>query len=468
MDVLDRDALKISALLEARELSAEELMKATLKQIDALNGKVNAIVSMRDRDVLIAEARKADNTPRRGWLHGMPLAVKDLASVAGIETSMGSPILAGQVAKQDSVFVARMRRAGGLFIGKTNTPEFGLGSHTFNPDHGHTHNPWDLSKSAGGSSGGAAAALASRMLAVTDGSDMMGSLRNPAGWCNVYGFRPSWGRVPADPEGEMFLHQLSTNGPMGRSPADIAALLEVQSGWDHNQPHGLLPEIYLDRLMGDLAFARIGWLGDWGGAYAMEDGVMGTCQQAMKSFEQMGGIVEEVPPPMPAEQLWEAWTTLRSWAIAGKLSPYLETHRDELKPEAIWEIERGQSFSAMEVHEASLVRSQWFRKAAELFEEYDLLVMPTAQVWPFPVEQRYPKSIAGRAMDSYHRWMEVVVPVSLIGLPCLSVPAGFGDNGLPMGLQLIGPARGDLRVLQLGQAWHEGTQWAGQRPPLIS
>ncbi|MBR9651991.1 amidase [Thalassovita aquimarina] len=468
MDLLDRDALEISALLETRELSAEELMKATLDRIGAVNGKVNAIISMCDPDTLIAEARKVDNSPRRGWLHGIPLAVKDLANVAGIETSMGSPIMAGQIAKEDSIFVSRMRRAGGLFIGKTNTPEFGLGSHTFNPVHGHTHNPYDLSKSAGGSSGGAAAALASRMLCVADGSDMMGSLRNPAAWCNVYGFRPSWGRVPSDPEGDMFLHQLSTNGPMGRSPADIAALLEVQSGWDHNQPHGLLPEIYLDRMMGDLAYARIGWLGDWGGAYPMEEGVMDTCKEALKSFEQMGGIVEEVAPPMPAEQLWSAWITLRSWAVAAKLGPLLETHRDELKPEAIWEIELGLKLSAMDVHRASVVRTQWFRKAAELFEEYDLLVMPTAQVWPFPVEQRYPKSIAGHAMDTYHRWMEVVVPVSLIGLPCLSVPAGFGENGLPMGLQLVGPARGDLRVLQLGQAWHEGTQWAGKRPPLLS
>ncbi len=285
MDLLDRDALEISALLETRELSAEELMKATLDRIGAVNGKVNAIISMCDPDTLIAEARKVDNSPRRGWLHGIPLAVKDLANVAGIETSMGSPIMAGQIAKEDSIFVSRMRRAGGLFIGKTNTPEFGLGSHTFNPVHGHTHNPYDLSKSAGGSSGGAAAALASRMLCVADGSDMMGSLRNPAAWCNVYGFRPSWGRVPSDPEGDMFLHQLSTNGPMGRSPADIAALLEVQSGWDHNQPHGLLPEIYLDRMMGDLAYARIGWLGDWGGAYPMEEGVMDTCKEALKSFE---------------------------------------------------------------------------------------------------------------------------------------------------------------------------------------
>ncbi|CUH66664.1 Glutamyl-tRNA(Gln) amidotransferase subunit A [Thalassovita gelatinovora] len=465
MNLLDRDALEISALLESRELSAEELMKATLKRIEAVNGKINAIVSLRDRDTLIAEARKADNTPRRGWLHGMPLAVKDLANVAGIETSMGSPIMAGQVAKQDSVFVSRMRRAGGLFIGKTNTPEFGLGSHTFNPVHGHTHNPYDLSKSAGGSSGGAAAALASRMLSVTDGSDMMGSLRNPAAWCNVYGFRPSWGRVPADPENEMFLHQLSTNGPMGRSPADIAALLEVQSGWDSSQPHGFLPEIFLDRLMGDLAFARIGWLGDWGGAYAMESGVMQTCTQALKSFERMGSIVEEIAPPFPAEQIWDAWITLRSWSIAAKLGPLLETHRDDLKPEAIWEIERGLKLSAMEVNQASVVRSQWFRKAAELFEDYDLLVMPTAQVWPFPVEKRYPKSIAGKSMDTYHRWMEVVVPVSLIGLPCLSAPIGFGENGLPMGLQLIGPARGDLRVLQLGQAWHEGTGFPGKHPP---
>lgn len=467
MDILDCDALELSALLDSRELSAVELMRATLERITAVNDDVNAIVSLRDGDRLLEEARAMDQTERRGWLHGVPVAVKDLAHVEGIVTSMGSPLFAEKAAPHDSLFVERMRRAGALFIGKTNTPEFGLGSHTFNDVFGATKNPYDLTRSAGGSSGGAAAALACHMVSVADGSDMMGSLRNPAAWNNVYGFRPSWGRVPSDPEGDMFLHQLSTNGPMARSPADIAALLEVMAGWDMRQPHGLLPQMFMDRLRTNVKGLRIGWLADWGGAIPLEEGVLDTCEHALDVFEQLGCSVEPVKPPFDASRLWSAWTTLRAWAIACTLSPLYGNRatRSQLKPEAIWEIEKGQGLSAMAVHRASVVRPQWYRAALEQFAEVDILMLPSAQVWPFAVEDRYPKDIAGQGMDSYHRWMEIVVPVSLIGLPAMSIPAGFGPAGLPMGLQLIGPPRGDQRVLQIAQAWHEATNWPGKHPP---
>ncbi|MEC8295150.1 MAG: amidase [Pseudomonadota bacterium] len=467
MDILDCDALELSALLEARDLSAVELMRATLERITAINDDVNAIVALRDGDRLLDEARAIDQTERRGWLHGIPLAVKDLANVEGLVTSMGSPMQARTVAPQDSVFVERMRRAGGLFIGKTNAPEFGLGSHTFNDVYGATRNPYDLTRSSGGSSGGAAAALATRMVSVSDGSDMMGSLRNPAAWNNVYGFRPSWGRVPSDPDGELFHNQLSTNGPMGRSPADIAALLEVMGGWDMRQPYGLLPQMFVDRIRTNVNGLRIGWLADWGGAYPMEDGVLETCESALGVFEQLGCKVEYLAPPFPAVRLWEAWTTLRSWAIAGNLAPLHANRasRAQLKPEAIWEIEQGLELSGMAVNRASAARSDWYRAAIEQFAEVDVLMLPSAQCWPFPVEWRHPEEIAGQTMDTYHRWMEIVIPVSLLGLPCMSIPAGFGPQGLPMGMQLIGPPRGDLRVLQIAQAWHEATNWPGKHPP---
>ena len=467
MHLLDHDALQLSALLEAREVSAVEVMRATLERIDAFNGDLNAIVNLRGVEALMAEARQMDQTERRGWLHGIPVAIKDMANVEGMVSTQGSPLYTDHLAQQDSLHVLRMRRAGALFIGKTNTPEFGLGSHTFNTVFGATKNPYDTDLSAGGSSGGAAAALASRMVCIADGSDMMGSLRNPAAWCNVYGFRPTWGRVPSDPTGDMYLHQISTNGPMGRSPSDVAALLEVMGGWDIRQPHGLLPMMFVDRIRSVVSGVRVAWLGDWGGAYPMEDGVMDTCNSALELFEQMGCSIVPVSPPYPADRLWKAWTTLRSWSIAGKMAPLYDQPkmRETLKPEIIWEIERGLSLSAMDVHRASEVRSEWFRRTTELFSEYDLLILPSAQTWPFPVDQRYPEQIAGRDMDSYHRWMEVVVPVSLAGLPAMSVPAGFGSNGMPMGLQLIGPPRGDLRVLQISQAWHEATNWPAKRAP---
>lgn len=457
----------LSRAIAARQASAVEVMAAFLDRIEAGNPALNAIVALRRRDALIAEASAADKSPRKGWLHGLPLAVKDLAPVAGVVTSWGSPLYEGFVPEADCTLAARLRGAGAILIGKTNAPEFGLGSHTFNPVYGPTGNPYDLSRSAGGSSGGAAAALAARLLPVADGSDMMGSLRNPAGFCNVYGFRPSWGLVPDDPEGDTFLHRLTTDGPMGRTVEDLARLLEVLAGSDPRLPYGAPWEPFAEALDTDPKGRRIGWLGDWGGAYAMEKGILECSEAALKVFEAMGCHVEPAAPPFPAEAIWDSWTVLRSWAVAAQLGPLHAdpAKRDRLKPEAIWEIERGLALSAMQVQRASVVRSEWFVTLAELFQTYDALALPAAQVWPFPVEWRFPEEIAGRAMDTYHRWMEVVVPVSLAGLPCLSLPAGFGAAGLPMGLQLFGPRGADRAILRLGQAYHRATDWPAQRPP---
>ena len=449
-------ALALSAQLARREVSAVELMQSTLTRIAAINPQVNAIVSLRHPGVLLAEAAAADQAPRKGWLHGIPMAIKDLADVAGLPTTQGSPAFAGSVAASDDLMVQRLRAAGAIIIGKTNTPEFGLGSHTFNPVFGPTRNAFDPTRSAGGSSGGAAVALATGMLCVADGSDMMGSLRNPAGWNNVYGFRPTWGRVPGEPEGDAFLHQLSTNGPMARNPADIAALLDTMAGPDPRQPLALPYEAMLPQIDANVSGRRIGWLGDWGGAYPMEAGILDTCATALDRFGALGCSVTAINPPFPAELLWHSWTTLRSWAVAGSLGPLLDQGL-ALKPEALWEIEQGRSLTATAIHQASLIRSDWFRCTAELFKNYDALILPSAQVWPFPIDWRWPQTIAGQTMDTYHRWMEVVVPVSLIGLPCLCVPAGFGANKLPIGLQLIAARGADAGVLQLGQAWHRAS-----------
>ena len=397
------------------------------------------------------------------------MAVKDLALVQGIRSTSGSPIFADLIPDEDDLLAASLRAAGAILIGKTNTPEFGLGSHSFNPVFGVTHNPYDLSRSAGGSSGGAAAALAARLVPVADGSDMMGSLRNPAAFCNVYGLRPSYGLVPADPVGDTFLHQLSTNGPMGRTVEDVARLLETLAHPDARLPHSRAPEPFAADLDADPKGARIGWLGDWGGAYPMEPGITALCETALETFTALGAHVEPVAPPFPAAKLWDAWIMLRSFAIAGGMAPLHanpET-RALLKPEMIWEIERGLALSAMEVHRASILRSQWFATLADLFQTHDALVLPSAQVWPFPVGWRYPETINGQPMDTYHRWMEVVIPVSLVGLPALAIPAGFGANGLPMGMQLFGPRGADRAILRLGQAYHRATDWPGRHPPAL-
>ena len=470
MDISNTSALALSNALATRDVSAVEVMDATLARIKAVNGAVNAIVSLRDADALMADAALADAGPRTGWLHGIPMAVKDLANAAGLPTSMGSPLFAGTVAPNDDIAIAQLRQAGAIIIGKTNTPEFGLGSHSINPVFGATRNPYDVTRTAGGSSGGAGVALACGMVSVADGSDMMGSLRNPAGWNNVYGMRPTWGVVPSEPVGDTFLHQLSTNGPMARNPRDLAALLDTMAGPDPRQPHGGVHAPSLPQIEGGAVGMRVGWLGDWGGAFAMETGVLDTCRAALTQMADLDVVVEDIPAPFDRDAIWGSWTTLRSWAVAGGLAAFYDdpSKRDHLKDTAIWEIERGLAMSAMDVHRASVVRSDWFKTSAQIFESYDVLALPSAQMWPFDVTYDWPREIAGQAMDTYHRWMEVVIAASLIGLPAVCVPAGFGGaHDLPMGLQLIGPRGSDAKLLRLAETWHQATDWPGQRPPKL-
>lgn len=460
-------ASELARMIAARKVAPSEIMADCLARIAAVNPGINAVVSLRDPDALMAEARATDDAAHQGWLHGLPLAVKDLCATRGLRTTWGSPLFRDFVPARDDLLAARMRAAGAIFIGKTNTPEWGHGSHTFNPVFGATRNPYDRGLTAGGSSGGAAAALAARLVPVADGSDMMGSLRNPAAFCNVYGFRPSWGVVPADAEGDTHLATLATEGPMGRTIEDIVNLLAVQAGPNPEVPFCReAPQVSLEGA--SLKGKRIAFAADWGGAYAMEPGILELCRSALAQMEEMGAVVDEIAPPFPAEKLWQAWTTLRAMLNASRFREiYADpAKRAQVKPETLWEIERGQGLSAEAVYEASVIRSRWYAHAARLFQRYDALALPTAQVWPFPVEWRWPQQIAGRTMDTYHRWMEVVIPVSLIGLPALSVPVGFGANGLPMGMQLAGPVGGDAAILRMGQAWHLATDWPGRQPPV--
>ncbi|GGM06267.1 amidase [Pseudooceanicola nanhaiensis] len=471
MTLLDLSGREIARRIAARETSATEVMTAALDRIDAVNGKVNALVSLRPRDDLMAEAAAADRAleagERAGPLHGLPIAVKDLANVAGLRTSMGSPITEGTVAQTDDLFAARMRDAGAIFIGKANAPEFGLGSHTFNPVFGATLNPYAPDRSAGGSSGGSGAALAARMQWLCDGSDAMGSLRNPAGWNNVYGFRPSWGRIPPDAAGDAVMHPLSTMGPMARDVGDLAYLLDVMAGPAPHAPYGPAPERFSGRIAAPVKGRRIAWGGDWGGAWPMEPGVMELCETAVATFSDLGCEVETIAPPFPAEDLWESWTVLRAFSVLGRVGPLYENPktRAQLRDVAIWEVEQGLALTPQKILRASAIRSRWHAALARFFESYDALVLPTAQCFPFPVEQSHPTRIAGREMDTYHRWMEVMIPASLAGLPALGAPAGFSSEGLPMGLQIIGPYGGDLGVLQLGEAYHGATGWPDRSPP---
>lgn len=463
------------AAIRAGSLSAEALAAACLDRIDALNPRLNAVVALRPRAEILAEARAVDvaraSGQAQGPLTGLPMAIKDLAATKGIVTTWGSTVYRGFIPDADDLLAARIRAAGAIIIGKTNSPEFGVGSHTFNEVYGATRNPWDTGRSAGGSSGGAAVALAARLLPLADGSDMMGSLRNPAGWNSVYGFRPSFGLVPDDGPGDHFMATLATDGPMARNVRDVALLLSVLAGPEATTPFPVAPSNYLAALDAPARPLRIGWLGDWGGAYTCEKGILDLCRAALgRMQDELGAEVVDLAPPMPAERLWQSWLRLRAFLNAGGKKALADNpaHWAQLKPELQWEISQGRELTLRGLYEATTIRSHWFRRAARLFQQVDLLALPSAQVWPFPVEWRWPQAIEGRAMDTYHRWMEVVIPASLAGLPALAVPVGFGGPGghLPMGLQLIGRHGGDAEVLAFGHRWNGIEAFSTRLPPV--
>ncbi|KVE32622.1 amidase [Burkholderia sp. TSV86] len=473
--IVEMPAHRLADMIRRKEVSCVETMRAYLDHIERVNGEINAIVALRERAALLDEAAHKDAALARGeyegWLHGMPQAPKDLLMTKGIVTTLGSPIFRAMMPSADALVAARMRAAGAVFIGKTNTPEFGLGSHTFNEVYGATRNPYDWTKSAGGSSGGAAAALAARMLPVADGSDFGGSLRNPAAFCNVYGMRPSQGRVPHWPALDVFVQQLGTEGPMGRTVADVAQLLAIQAGYDRRDPLSLTddPRRFAQSLDADLRGARIAWVGDWNGYLATEPGVLELCEASFGALRAIGCEIDAALPPFSPERLWRTWLAHRHWLAGGSLLMHYRepARRALLKPEAIYEVEGLLKLGAADILEASAARSAWHQTLATFFDRYDYVAAPAAQVFPFDVDMRWPTTIAGRGMDTYHRWMETVVPWTLAGCPVVSVPVGFNAAGLPMGMQLIGRPRDDFAVLQLAHAYESECDWVSARRPSL-
>jgi len=466
-------AHELAQLIRLRQVSCREVMGDYLAHIERFNPAVNALVSLQPAEALLAQADERDaelaRGEYRGWMHGLPHAIKDLSLTKGIRTTLGSPLYRDYVPERDGIMVERIRAAGAIFIGKSNTPEFGLGSQSYNPLFGATGCAYDPSRTAGGSSGGAAAALALQLVPVADGSDMMGSLRNPAAFNNIVGFRPSQGRVPFDDAADLFFDQLGYEGPMGRSVRDVALLLSVQAGSDARAPLSIAEsgKAFAGPLERDFKGARLGWLGDLGGHLAMERGVLELCQRSFADFQAIGCAVESCELGFSAERLWDCWRTLRHWFVAGSLgAAYADpAKRELLKPEAHWEVENGLRLSAMDVYQATVARSDWYRAIQRLFERYDYLLLPSAQVFPFDKNLHWPKEVAGRAMDTYHRWMEVVIPATLSGCPVANVPVGFNEQGLPMGLQIIGRHQADMAVLQLAHAYEQATQWYRRCPP---
>lgn len=463
------DAVELARLIATREVSAREVMSAFLNQIERLNSSVNAICTLIPAEEALRQADRADkalaNGESVGPLHGLPMAVKDLALTKGIRTTYGSQVFQDFVPDQDTLYVERLKAAGALIIGKTNTPEFGAGSHTFNKVFGVTRNPYDLSKSAGGSSGGAAAALAAGMVPLADGSDMGGSLRNPAAFCNVVGLRPSVGRVPMWPCAMAWQSRIAVEGPMARNVQDCALLLSVMAGPDPRDPLSLTesPEIFRESLVRDFKGTRIAWSRDLG-MLPVARSVADTCEQSLSVFRDLGCDLEAEHPEM--RDAMSVFEVLRASYFAQFAGAFLEENRAKIKETAVWNIEQGLQLSAMDLTEADAKRTALYHRMMAFFERYDFLVLPTTQVAPFDCDMEWVQEIEGVGMNTYLDWMRICCVITATGLPAISVPCGFTAEGLPIGLQIVGKPNRDREVLQLAYAFEQATGYGRQHPAI--
>ena len=460
------DATELARLIGSRAVSAVEVMTACLSQIERLNPHVNAICTLVDEQVLLEQARAADDRLAKagsvGPLHGFPHAVKDLVPTAGIRTTCGSPVYEHHVPDEDGLVVERLKAAGAIIIGKTNTPEFGAGSQTFNPIFGPTKNPYDLTKTCGGSSGGAAVAVACGMTPLADGSDLGGSLRNPPSFCNVVGLRPSIGRVPGWPKSQPWT-SLSVEGPIARSVQDVALLLSVMAGPDPRSPAALDEpgSVFRGSLERDFRNVRIAWSRNLG-RYPIEPIVTTVCDSAHQTFVDLGCLVEDDEPDFAGAD--DTFQVLRAWAFAHDHGAEFAKYRSLMKDTVIWNIEQGLKLSGAEVARAETERAALYHRVREFLEEYEFLVLPVSQVAPFPVEVEWVQEINGVKMNTYIDWMATCYAITLTGLPAISVPCGFTPGGLPIGLQIVGRHHGDLDVLRLAYAFEQATGIARMRP----
>jgi amidase len=466
-DLSQLSARHLAALIGARQVSALEVMDAHLGRIEQWNPHVNAIIGMLPPEACRALARNADERARGdsalGPLHGLPFAFKDLQEAAGLPFTRGSPIYRDTMGVADTILVERVRRAGAIPIAKTNVPEFGLGSHTYNAVWGTTRNPYDLTKSAGGSSGGAGAALATGMLPLADGSDLGGSLRNPANFNNVVALRPTVGLVPTAPDPFPRLG-FGVNGPMGRSADDVAFLLGVLAGADRRDPgcEPSDPAALGAPLTGHTGRPmRVAWSLDLGGI-PVEPAVRAALEGHRHTFTAMGCSVEDATPDLTGAD--EVFLALRRWRAAAVHGPLLATHRTQMKPELVEEIELGRAMSGSDVARALTTHTAVLGRVAAFFDRFDVLACVVNQVAPFDAALDWPKAVAGTAMTHYIEWMQSTYWITTTFAPAVSVPAGFTDSGLPVGIQLVGRPREDRRLLELAHLFEQANPVGRRRP----
>ena len=461
-------ATELARRIREKELSAVEVMEAHLAQIEEVNSKVNAIVTLLPEQAL-EQARSADEVLVHGEdvgpLHGLPVAHKDLTNTRGIRTTYGSPIFKDFIPEEDALIVERLKKAGAITIGKTNTPEFGAGSQTFNEVFGETLNPYDTSKTCGGSSGGAAVALACGMMPIADGSDLGGSLRNPANFCNVVGFRPSPGRVPSWPSYAGWF-TLSVEGPMARTVEDTALMLSAITGPDPRVPQAITEpgSLFLQSLRRNFKGVRVAWSRDLG-SFPVDPHVTAVIERQRHVFEGLGCRTDNCEPDFSDAD--EIFKVMRAWHFELAYSDLLENHREQLKDTVIWNIEAGRKLSGPQVGAAERKRTELYHRVREFMQTYEFLILPVSQVPPFDVTSRYVEEINGVKMETYIDWMKSCYYISTTGLPAISVPCGFTEDGLPVGVQIVGRHQDDLGVLQLAYAFEQATGFWKQKPRVV-
>jgi amidase len=467
-DVCFLSAVELASLIRRKKISARETMELHLKQIERVNPKVNAIVTLIAEHAMEA-ARRADDMQahgaRLGPLHGVPIAHKDLIETAGIRTTFGSPIFKDNIPAEDAILVERIRDAGAICLGKTNTPEFGAGSQTFNPVFGATKNPYDVTKTCGGSSGGAAVALACGMVPIASGSDTGGSLRNPAAFCSVVGIRPAPGRVPTAAKGNAW-STLSVSGPMARTVADAALLLSAMAGPDPRCPISIdqSPSRFAENLHRDFKGVRIAWFKDLGGT-KFDSRIRDAANTQRRAVESLGCVIEEAEPDLRGAD--EAFNILRAWNYAANYGELAKSHRDQIKDTVLWEIDRGSTLTAADVSRAESLHSQLWNRMRVFQQKYEYFILPTTQVPPFDITEPYVTEIEGVKMETYIDWMKSCYLISILENPAISVPCGYTPEGLPVGLQIVGRHRDEFSVFQLAHAFEQATVSNRRRPPAV-
>lgn len=467
-EIVDRDAVELAAMLAGGELSAREVLAAHLAVIERVNPAVNAVVTLDAegamRAAALADERRARGEPP-GPLHGLPVAIKDTHVTKGIRTTFGSTVHAGHVPGEDALIVRRLREAGAVIVGKTNTPEFAAGSQTYNEVFGATRNPYGTGRTCGGSSGGSAAAVASRMVPLADGSDLGGSLRNPASYCNIVGLRSSPGRVPMWPAWNAW-DSMAVQGVLARTTADVALAMSAVAGPDPRAPLALdeSGDIFRVDLAADMTGRRVACSPDLGGLFPVEPSVLAVFDRARETLADLGCVVEDDAPDLRGAD--EVFRTLRAAMFAVRYGPLLDEHRERLNPDVVGNIEDGFRLDGLAVTRAEVRRGEIQRRVLQFFDRYDHLMLPTVQLPPFPVERPYPERIADTEIAHYLDWMASCYLITVTGMPAVSVPAGFTADGLPVGVQIVAGPRGDLDALRLAHAFEQATGHARRRPPL--